>query len=99
MGTRLHLRSCESKRGSRGAGIQHSPQYGSLASALIRHLLCARTAGSIGFCAVELTAPQPSVPRVAPTVAVLRTPARPNLVRPATWTWSLTRCRTLLRVS
>jgi hypothetical protein len=25
MATRLRLRSCESKRGSRGSGIQHSP--------------------------------------------------------------------------
>jgi pilus assembly protein Flp/PilA len=56
-----------------------SSQYGSLASVLIRHLLCAITAGSIRFCAVELTAPQPSVPRVAATVTVLRTPARPKL--------------------
>jgi pilus assembly protein Flp/PilA len=29
------------------------------------------------FCAIELTAPQSSDPRVTSTVAVLRTPARP----------------------
>jgi pilus assembly protein Flp/PilA len=53
------------------------PQYGSLANVLIRHLLCARIAGSMRFCAIELTAPQSSDPRVTSTVAVLRTPARP----------------------
>ena len=79
MGTRSRLRSCESKGGSRGARIQHSPAHCVLGTALIRNLLCTRTAGSIRFCAIELTAPQSSDHRVASTVAVRRTPARPNV--------------------
>src|SRR5262245_41725367 len=56
----------------------------SLSMSLMTHLLCARTAGSPGFCAIKLTVPQLSHPRVTPMVTVLRTPARPNLSSTAT---------------
>jgi pilus assembly protein Flp/PilA len=61
---------------SRGAMIV-LPAIWQFSHVLIRHLLCARIAGSMCFCAIELTAPQSSDPRVTSTVAVLRTPARP----------------------
>src|SRR5260370_37801299 len=54
--------------------------------ALIPNLLCSRNAGSIDVSATALTALQFSDLTVTPMVTVLRTPARPNVSRPATCT-------------
>src|SRR5436305_1740737 len=60
------------------------------------NLLCSTTASVNDVYAIELTAPQLSDLRVAALVTVLRTPARPQLVRPATCSHGVTPMKNLI---